>query len=309
MLRALGSDADSLYRRLLEVHPNSSDAAVVEVGVFNGQQCLQAAAAGFSPVICFEPSPANYNNSAAIIAAAPMPPEHKAAIELVNMAVSNTAGVVVEFHTGGTSGDYAGSSIDAAFQHDPAADERLQTVRVATTTLDEYLPSRLPNLATTTGSRHHVGAHALHAALDNAAADAKELYIVKIDTQGFDGVVLEGMKEILRHKQVTYILLELWPKAMSLPGRKKCEESLHFLASNGYTLHDLAIPDQAWQYGTTATKAELESASRVRPDDIEGLCGWLMAHSNEFGFWTDILAVADPLLGGHNCPVHRGANV
>ncbi len=72
ILRALGSDADSLYRRLLEVHPNSSSAAIVEVGVFNGQQCLQAAAAGFSPVICFEPSPANYNNSAATIAAAPV---------------------------------------------------------------------------------------------------------------------------------------------------------------------------------------------------------------------------------------------
>lgn len=129
-------------------------------------------------------------------------PEHKAAIELVNMAVSNTAGGVVEFHTGGTSGDYAGSSIDAAFQHDPAADKRLQTVRVATTTLDEYLPSRLPNLATTTSSRHHIGVHALHVALESAAADAKELYIVKIDTQGFDGVVIEGMKEILRYKQV-----------------------------------------------------------------------------------------------------------
>lgn len=129
-------------------------------------------------------------------------PEQKAAIELVNMAVSNTAGGVVEFHTGGTSGDYAGSSINAAFQHDPAADKRLQTVKVAATTLDEYLPSRLPILATTISSHHHTGVHAMHAALDNAAADAKELYIVKIDTQGFDGVVIEGMKELLRHKQV-----------------------------------------------------------------------------------------------------------
>ena len=129
-------------------------------------------------------------------------PEQKAAIELVNMAVSNTAGGVVEFHSGGTSGDYAGSSIDAAFQHDPAADKRLQTVKVATTTLDEYLPSRLPTLAAATSSRHHIGAHALQAAPGDAAADAKELYIVKIDTQGFDGVVIEGMKELLRHKQV-----------------------------------------------------------------------------------------------------------
>lgn len=52
--------------------------------------------------------------------------------------------------------------------------------------------------------------------------------------------------------QVTYILLELWPKAMSLPGRKTCEDSLHFLASNGYALHDLAIPEQAWQYGASS---------------------------------------------------------
>ena len=72
MLRALGSESDALYRRLLEVHPNPAAAAVVEVGVFNGQQCLEAAAAGFSSVFCFEPSPANFNNSAAAIAASPV---------------------------------------------------------------------------------------------------------------------------------------------------------------------------------------------------------------------------------------------
>ncbi len=44
-------------------------------------------------------------------------------------------------------------------------------------------------------------------------------------------------------------MLELWPKSMALPGRKTCEETLHLLASAGYTLHDLAIPDYAWQYG------------------------------------------------------------
>lgn len=46
----------------------------------------------------------------------------------------------------------------------------------------------------------------------------------------------------------------------------------------------------------------------VRPDDIEGLCGWFLEHSNEYGMWTDILAVADPLLGGHSCSMHHSTN-
>jgi hypothetical protein len=36
---------------------------------------------------------------------------------------------------------------------------------------------------------------------------------------------------------------------MGLPGRKSCEETLHLLASSGYTLHDLAMPDIVYQYG------------------------------------------------------------
>ena len=60
--------------------------------------------------------------------------------------------------------------------------------------------------------------------------------------------------------------------------------------------------------GTAKTKAELLHSSLMRPDDIEGLCGWLMEHSNEYGLWTDILAVADPLLGGHSCSNHHSTN-
>ncbi len=59
--------------------------------------------------------------------------------------------------------------------------------------------------------------------------------------------------------------------------------------------------------GTTKTKEELFAESRTRPDNIEGLCDWLMKHSNEFGFWTDILAVADPAFGGHSCPTHHSS--
>lgn len=115
------------------------------------------------------------------------------------MAVSNTAGGTMEFHSKGTSGDYAGSTIAAAFQHEASAEAA--PITIATTTLDEYLPGKLPNLAE--GGRHRGGAHGRHVAAEAGASNAhvKELYIVKIDTQGFDGMVIEGMKELLRHKQ------------------------------------------------------------------------------------------------------------
>ncbi len=138
-------------------------------------------------------------------------PERKAAIQLINMAVSDTAGGKMEFHSKGTSGDYAGSTIGAAFQQDTALDA---PINVATTTLDDYLPGQLPNLAE--AGHHHGGAHGRHVATQEGASDVRELYIVKIDTQGFDGVVIEGMKELLRHKQARTRLLLFWHCPRSL---------------------------------------------------------------------------------------------
>ena len=112
----------------------------------------------------------------------------KNAVHLVNLAVSNVSGGSIEFHAGGTSGDYAGTPIERAFELNQAAQQNAQIIPVETTTLDDYLLRALPDLALTTSSMMSNSEH--------------ELYLVKIDTQGFDGVVLEGMQQLLKQKKV-----------------------------------------------------------------------------------------------------------
>ena len=41
--------------------------------------------------------------------------------------------------------------------------------------------------------------------------------------------------------QVTYLMLNIWPRMMRQTGRKSCEETLRLVAGMGYTLHELAM--------------------------------------------------------------------
>ena len=76
-----------------------------------------------------------------------------------------------------------------------------------------------------------------------------DIYIVKVDTQGFDGVILEGMVSLLTDKRIDYVLFELWPKAMLHEGRKSCTETLLFLTSFGIRLYELAMPGLVHELG------------------------------------------------------------
>lgn len=60
-------------------------------------------------------------------------------------------------------------------------------------------------------------------------------------------------------EQVTYVMLELVPKLMGQPGRKSCEDTLHLLASSGYTLYDLTIPNAGWQFGNLSGATLLQT--------------------------------------------------
>jgi len=130
----------------------------------------------------------------------------------------------VEFHSGGTSGDYAGTAMKAAWQHQPAIEETVKTLTVATTTLDDYLITKLPELAS---GRHNGGnSHGGHSAADAAT---RELYMVKIDTQGFDGLVVEGMRELLHQKKArTDCSLHLAKAMMSLRYRAAPKDACPF---------------------------------------------------------------------------------
>jgi len=106
---------------------------------------------------------------------------------------------------------------------------------------------------------------------------------------------------LVRVMQVTYLMLNIWPKVMRQTGRKSCEETLHILSDMGYTMHELAIAPAVWEQGANKLKERLMSEAQDHPTDIDGLCSWVMQHSSERGLWIDILAVHNTQLGGNAC--------
>ncbi len=62
---------------------------------------------------------------------------------------------------------------------------------------------------------------------------------IKIDVQGAEGQVLDGMKEILSKTTPTYLILEFWPEAL-----RKCQTDpqrlIHQIADAGFTIRVVA---------------------------------------------------------------------
>lgn len=101
--------------------------------------------------------------------------------------------------------------------------------------------------------------------------------------------------------QVTYLMLNIWPRMMRQTGRMSCEATLRMVADLGYTLHELALSPAVWEQGANKLKERVMAEARDHPTDIEGLCGWVLQHSSQQGLWVDVLAVHDPQLGGSSC--------
>lgn len=201
----------------------------------------------------FEPSPKNYERSRATLAAG----IKSGRVHLEQKAAGNRTGDQVEFHASGSVFDHPGPLIsgdDAAFKSQQAA------VQVETLTLDDYFFAE---------GREHIG-----------------IYIAKIDTQGFDGAVLQGMRRLLAARRVHYILFELWPKAMvhAVP----CEDALRFLLPTGYTLFEMPVA----YYWDERHQVPGKDKAFNHPSDPAGLCKWYTDNSQQFGLWTDILAVS-----------------
>lgn len=126
---------EALYTQYLKAHPSPETAIVVEVGVFDGRQCAEAANAGFGRVYCFEPSPSNHENAQRYLAESKKPEWRN--VELIQKAVGNQTGGHVEFHSIGGTGDHAGmlnTGEIAAYQ----ATAQSSTIQVETIALDDF---------------------------------------------------------------------------------------------------------------------------------------------------------------------------
>ncbi|KAL4427708.1 hypothetical protein ABPG75_001797 [Micractinium tetrahymenae] len=249
-MRNLGITPEHLWREMLRQHPAAAAATVVEVGSWDGSQCREALAAGVGTVVCFEPGPINYNRTVETL----RQQLGDKRLRLEQKVVSNTTGDKVVFRNTGSTGDHAGPAIlgeTAAFQ------EKQFEVYVDSVALDDYFPD---------------------------ASSSNPIYVMKIDTQGFEGMVLQGMKRLLQAHAVQTILMELWPTAMDRVA--PCEEALTLLLQAGYQVFETGL-----KHIGEEQPPSLEEWSR-HPTDPAALCQWYRQHSGKFGLWTDIVAVA-----------------
>ena len=98
------------------------------------------------------------------------------------------------------------------------------------------------------------------------------------------------MRRLLASHRVHFLSIELWPTAMARA--VPCEDALNLLIDSGYTLYETAVA--AAFDDVKPSREELFN----RPTTVPELCNWYLAHSKQYGLWADILATADPLLGG-----------
>ena len=168
-------------------------AVAMEVGMHRPRQCLQAAEAGLT-AHCFEPSPVSFQRVQKKVKEAPQTIQSR--IHLYNAAAGSTAGILLNFTSSGGTGDHVGEFDVWNMKAGKPSDEKLlkkqgKTVQVPSIRLDDVVEK-----------------------ID------KDVFVMKIDTQGFEPAVLSGLTESLRLHKVQFLLMEYWPAGIDLMSGK-----------------------------------------------------------------------------------------
>lgn len=106
--------------------------------------------------------------------------------------------------------------------------------------------------------------------LDDLLRDLPRVDLLKLDVQGAEPQVLEGMSEILTARPPRRILSEFWPQALREDGRDP-RAHLDLLVERGYRLAELDRTEE-----------------RPIPVDLDELCARLEARGSD---WANVIAV------------------
>eukprot|EP00559_Dactyliosolen_fragilissimus_P003291 CAMPEP_0184872808 /NCGR_PEP_ID=MMETSP0580-20130426/41495_1 /TAXON_ID=1118495 /ORGANISM="Dactyliosolen fragilissimus" /LENGTH=330 /DNA_ID=CAMNT_0027375651 /DNA_START=228 /DNA_END=1220 /DNA_ORIENTATION=- len=277
----------------------------MEVGVHSAGQCVLAAKNNFYSH-CLEPSPTSFERILKQIRADKEVNENKEIVKkihLYNVAAGATSGEVLNFTSSGSTGDHVGEfNCYSMKKNEPKKGHTI--IKVPSVKLDEMI---LHNQLQSEGlqvdglpsKRHNI-------------QPVNNVFVAKIDTQGFEPKVFTGMKESIQTHKIQYILFEYWPKAMDLffaekglDDPNKCTASveiLDMLISAGYklyALHVAAHPKQVIASGKSSSDLRIK-AKTIPLDNFHDHCLFLRETLEEYfpsddcqmGFWTDFLAVA-----------------
>jgi FkbM family methyltransferase len=252
-------EVDAIWSWLLARHPNKEKATVVEVGAFDCKQTLEAAKLGYR-VLAVEPSPANLAKCRQLLG---QNPDAARRIELIEKAAGNATGTV-QFNADGTTGDHVGHNpgeVNTAYH----SGQKMVTVSIER--VDKLLEDR----------------------------NVQWIYVLKIDTQGFDLFVLQGLERILQQKRVLYIITEFWPTGLRGTHGRDAAEILYLLSKYGYTIFDSRT---LYLRNNCCPTAIPTGEDFTRPTiNAYQYSAWFeerdQKHGDKFGTWTDLLAQAN----------------
>jgi len=253
LLSLVGVSVEAVWESLLtegaaaNIHNGKSDApVVVEVGVHKARQCLQAAELGWT-THCVEPSPKSFSRVKYQLSQASK--DIQSRVFLHNVAAGPTSGGIIPFTASGGTGDHAGAH-------------------------DMWTMEQTPEKSNTGGKLIEVPSMRLDSLIKEQIG-GRPIFLLKVDTQGFESAVFSGLTEALKGPDygVHYILTEYWPKGMDLQAGKKkgcvAANLLLNLAAEGYALY--ALPMEAHP---KAPKKWQRHATDRPLNDIRANCQW-----------------------------------
>lgn len=283
---------------------------VMEVGMHSASQCIQAATLDLQS-FCVEPSPNSLERIMKSFEKAS--PLTRRNIRFYQMAAGSSSGVDLEFSSSGGTGDHVGGAIDVwKMEKLPNAEQpkHEQKVTVKSVAIDDIIIADNPIEPTEdyTGKVINIGMN--------------KMFLVKVDTQGFEPSVFSGLKKSIANHMIDYVITEYWPKGIDFMNdmTEKCVkpvEILELLASNGYKLfanfnvaHPSSdVPKEAKHYLNDGR------INKIPYHDLKLHCMFYYdvermfpSDTYKMGYWTDILAVA-PHARLPNVPVSELGNL
>jgi len=201
---------ESLLKSSLDGKKKNKKQAVIEVGVHSPKQCIIAAELGYDSH-CFEPSPKSFTRVENGVKNTP--PDTRDRIHLHNEAVGSTSGQTIPFHSTGGTGDHVGEydmwQMKRRFEIKSVQDSKKRgtIVQVPTVRLDDFIAG------------------------DEIGGD--EVFLLKIDTQGFEPSIFRGLEKSIKDASINYIIFEFWPRGMDLLADTSNECTGHKILDEG----------------------------------------------------------------------------
>ena len=238
----------------------------------SAEQCLEAAKESFRSH-CFEPSPLSFDRirqqlKEKLELHEKVNDDIMKHLHLYNVAAGDTSGISLEFlHMGGT-GDHI-CEFDmwnmkaGPMPSDFPDDKKGEIIHVPCVRIDDAI---LGNQGQNQGQNKYQIVRPDSNVDGGPKGEVQiidEVFAMKVDTQGFEFKVFEGMKESIKQHKIQYLLFEYWPKAMDLiagaidksssggvsdgdsgAGLDRCEVAvnmLDMLVDAGYKLYTLPL--------------------------------------------------------------------